>query len=100
MLRKIGKAEEAHDVKAKIKEMKFAQKHLNLVMNLNFDRPSPKMLEMAKEANVDLKDEAMVQEFKLVQIQNLEDVRRLRTGQKPLTKEEISDQREKLRKEM
>jgi len=40
--------------------MKFAQKHLHLVMNLDFDRPSAKMLEMAKEANVDLKDETML----------------------------------------
>jgi hypothetical protein len=37
-------------------------------MNLDFDRPSSKMLELAKEANVDLKDEQMLQEFKLVQI--------------------------------
>jgi len=37
-------------------------------MNLDFDRPSPKMLELAKEANVDLKDETMLQEFKLVQM--------------------------------
>jgi len=44
-------------VRAKIKEMKFAQKHLHLVMNLDFNRPSPKMLELAKEANIDLKNE-------------------------------------------
>lgn len=56
-MRKIGKHQEAEDVRSKIKEMKFAQKHLHLVMNLDFDRPSPKMLELAKEANVDLKDE-------------------------------------------
>ena len=37
-----------------------------LVMNLDFDRPSAKMLELAKEAHVDLKDETMLQEFKLV----------------------------------
>lgn len=58
------------------------------------------MLEMAKEAGVDLKNEVMLQEFKLLQIQNLEDVRRKRLGQKPLSKEEIEDQRAKLRQEM
>ncbi len=66
LLRKLGKHEDALDVKSKIKEMKFAQKHLHLVMNLDFDRPSAKMLELAKEAHVDLKDETMLQEFKLV----------------------------------
>lgn len=37
-------------------------------MNLDFDRPSAKMLELAEEAHVDLKDETMLQEFKLVQM--------------------------------
>lgn len=100
VLRKIGKHQEADDVRAKIKEMKFAQKHLHLVMNLDFNRPSPKMLELAKEANIDLKNEQMVQEFKLVQIQNLEDIRRLRMGLKPLSKEEIEAQRQKLVEEL
>ena len=100
VLRKIGKHQEADDVRAKIKEMKFAQKHLHLVMNLDFNKPSPKMLELAKEANIDLKNEQMVQEFKLVQIQNLEDIRRLRMGLKPLSKEEIEAQRQKLVEEL
>jgi hypothetical protein len=65
-------------------------------MNLDFDRPSARMLQLAKESNVDLKNEQMLQEFKLVQMQNLEDIRRLRIGQKPLTTEEIAVQREKL----
>lgn len=68
MLKKVGKIEEANDVKIKIKEMKFAQKHLLLVMNLDFDKPSKKMLNMAKEANINLKDEKMLSEFKLVQM--------------------------------
>jgi hypothetical protein len=37
-------------------------------MNLDFDKPSKKMLNMAKEANINLKDEKMLQEFKLVQM--------------------------------
>lgn len=37
--------------------MKFAKKHLQLVMNLDFNKPSAKMIEMAIEAKVDLKNE-------------------------------------------
>lgn len=66
LLRKVGKFEEAQDVKLKIKEMKFAQKNIYLVMNLDFDKPSAKMIQMAKDANVDLKDKRMLEEFKSV----------------------------------
>lgn len=46
--------------------MKFAQKNIYLVMNLDFDKPSARMIQMAREANVDLKDKKMLQEFKSV----------------------------------
>jgi hypothetical protein len=36
-------------------------------MNLDFNRPTPKMLNMAKEANIDLKDSRVLLEFKLIQ---------------------------------
>ena len=44
LLRKVGKKQEAASVKQKIKEMKFHKHHLNLVMNLDFDRPTERMI--------------------------------------------------------
>jgi hypothetical protein len=57
---------EAAEVREKVKEMKFAQQHLVQVMNLDFNKPTPKMQNMAKEANIDLKDSRVLLEFKLI----------------------------------
>lgn len=38
--RKVGKHKDAEDMKAKIREIKFSREHLNLVLNLDFNRPS------------------------------------------------------------
>ncbi len=35
-------------------------------MNLDFNRPSPKMFEIAKEAKIDIKDPIVMAEFKLL----------------------------------
>ena len=53
-------------MKSRVKEMKFSKEHLNLVLNLDFNKPSKKLIELAKAANVDLKDANMLEEFKLV----------------------------------
>lgn len=66
VLKKLGKITDASEIKKKIKEMKFSKEHLNLVLNLDFNRPSEKMTELAIAAGVDLKDGRMLQEFKLV----------------------------------
>jgi hypothetical protein len=66
VLRGLGQIEEANEVKDKIKEMKFSQQHLLQVMNLNFTKPTPKMQNMAKEANIDLADSRVLLEFKLI----------------------------------
>jgi hypothetical protein len=63
---KLGKHLEAEDMRSKVKEMKFSKEHLNLVLNLDFNRPSKKLIELAKAAHVDLKDANMLEEFKLV----------------------------------
>ena len=47
---------DADEVKKKLKDMKYHRKHLHMVMNLNFNKPSATMLEKAKEAKIDLKD--------------------------------------------
>jgi hypothetical protein len=53
-------------VREKVKEMKFAQQHLVQVMNLDFERPTEKMVNMAAEASIDLKDSRVLMEFKLI----------------------------------
>ena len=75
--------------------MKFAQQHLLQVMNLDFGRPTDKMVNMATEANIDLKDSRVLLEFKLIQQQNLTDIRRLKEGKPSMTPDEISEMRAK-----
>ena len=82
--KKVGAKEEAEDMKAKIKEMKFAREHLIRVMNLDFTKPTEKMNVMAENANIDLKDPKIIEEFKIIQQQNLHDIQRLRDGKEPL----------------
>ena len=67
MSKKVGAKEEADDMKAKLKEMKFAKEHLIRVMNLDFSKPTQKMKDMAKNANIDLKDPKIIEEFKIIQ---------------------------------
>ena len=64
--KKVGAKEEADDMKAKIKEMKFAKEHLIRVMNLDFTKPTEKMKTMAENANIDLKDPKIIEEFKII----------------------------------
>jgi len=66
MVKKIGQADDALEIKQKIKEMKFAKEHLILVMNLDFTKPTQKMKEMAVKANIDLKDEKIIEEFRII----------------------------------
>lgn len=94
--KKVGAKEEAEDMKAKIKEMKFAKEHLIRVMNLDFTRPTEKMKIMAEEANIDLKDPKIIEEFKMIQQQNLNDINRMRDGKSPLTEEELKSERSKM----
>lgn len=39
-----------------------------MVLNLDFNRPTPKMFEKAKQAGIDVRDEACMAHFKLAQI--------------------------------
>ncbi len=95
VMRSLGQFEEAREVRDKVKEMKYAQQHLLQVMNLDFNRPTPKMKALADEANIDLRDSRVLLEFKLIQQQNLTDIRRLKEGKPALTPEEISALRAK-----
>jgi len=64
VLKKIGKFKEAEMMKDKIKETKYAKEHLKLVMNLDFKKPTGKMLKLAKDNNIDLESPAVLNEFK------------------------------------
>jgi hypothetical protein len=67
LLRRTGRLKEAKAIKAKLFEARFAKEHLLQVMNLDFDRPTPKMREMAAKNNIDLKDPYVIDEFKKIQ---------------------------------
>ena len=62
----VGKTEEANQIKSKMQEIKFAQQHLILVMNMDFDRPTANLKNMAKGSNIDLKDPRIIDEFKAI----------------------------------
>ena len=47
MTKKFSQMEESKIYKASIKELKFASKHLRRVMNMDFDRPTQKIIDMA-----------------------------------------------------
>lgn len=48
LFKKTGRISEAKMIKKKLEEARFAKEHFNLVMNLDFSRPTGKMLEMAQ----------------------------------------------------
>mmetsp|Transcript_22342 Transcript_22342/g.27450 ORF Transcript_22342/g.27450 Transcript_22342/m.27450 type:complete len:93 (-) Transcript_22342:1250-1528(-) len=67
MAKKFNQIEEARLYKVTIKEMKFAKEHLIRVMNMDFNRPTQKMLDMAEQANINLQDPKVLEEFKIIQ---------------------------------
>ena len=74
LLKKGGQFKEADMCKAKIRESMYAQNHLKLVMSMDFDRPTPSTIQMAKENGINLKNEKVKDEFRKIQRQNLEDI--------------------------
>ena len=84
-------------VKQKLEEALFAKEHLFHVMNLDFNKPTAKLREMARKNNIDLTDPMVIEEFRRIQLQNLEDIRRMKEGKKPLTEEEMKVKLQNLR---
>ena len=67
MLKKLPKkSKEIKEVREKIIETMYAKKHLKMVMNMDFERPTEKMRKMAKDNNIDLNDSAVINEFKKI----------------------------------
>jgi hypothetical protein len=89
LFKKTGRGKEAKVVKQKLEEAVFAKEHLNHVMNLDFGRPTAKLIEMARKNHIDLGDSQVIEEFRRIQQQNLDDIRRMKEGKKPLTDEEM-----------
>ena len=99
LFKKTGRGKEAKVVKQKLEEAVFAKEHLHHVMNLDFGRPTPKLIEMARKNNIDLGDQQVIEEFRRIQQQNLDDIRRMKEGKKPLTDEEMKTKLQNMRDE-
>lgn len=56
LFKRTGRGKEAKAVKQKLEEAIFAKEHLFNVMNLDFSRPTMKLIEMARKNNIDLND--------------------------------------------
>lgn len=95
----MGKKEEIDIYKATLKQLKFAKEHMVRVLNMDFERPTTKLRKLAKESNIDLKDPNVLAEFKIIQQQTLNDIKRMKDGQKPMSEEESHRERERLMKE-
>lgn len=54
IFKKSGKFKQAQMLRQKIKEIKYAKEHLKLVMNLDFTKPTKKMLTIAKQTNINI----------------------------------------------
>lgn len=89
ILKKAGKFQDADMMRDKIRETKYAKEHLKLVMSLDFDKPTAKMIELARKNNVDVKSPTIINEFKKMQQQNLRDIHLMKEGKKPPTEEEL-----------
>jgi tetratricopeptide (TPR) repeat protein len=99
LFKKTGRGKDAKAIKQKLEEALFAKEHLFHVMNLDFSRPTSKLIEMARKNNIDLRDSQVIEEFRRIQQQNLEDIRRMKEGKKPLTEEEMKSKLQSLREQ-
>ena len=97
--KKMGKLEEIQTYQATIKQLKFAKEHMIRVLNMDFDKPTAKLRKMAKESKIDLKDPMILADFRVMQEQTLNEIKRLKDGKKPLTEQESQAEREKMIKE-
>ena len=78
LFKKTGRIKEAKLIKEKLEEALYAKEHLINVMNLDFTRPTKKMLALAQQHNIDLTNPTVLDEFKKIQQQNLDDIRRMK----------------------
>ena len=67
LFKKTGRISEAKLIKQKLIEALYAKEHLKLVMNMDFSRPTPRMIQMAVKNNIDLSDPLVIEEFRKIQ---------------------------------
>lgn len=67
LFKKTGRGKEAKVVKQKLEEAVFAKEHLYHVMNLDFGRPTAKLVDMARKNHIDLGDQQVIEEFRRIQ---------------------------------
>ena len=60
LFKKTGRIKEAKLIKKQLEEAWYAKEHLKHVMNLDFSRPTQKMLDMAREHKIDLNDPLVI----------------------------------------
>ena len=63
-------------------------------MNMDFNKPTQKLRDIAEQGNIDLKDPNVIEEFKVIQQQTLNDIQRMKDGKGPQTEEELKADRE------
>jgi len=56
LFKKTGRIKEAKLIKEKLEEARYAKEHFSMVMNLDFEKPTGKMIEMAQQHGINLKD--------------------------------------------
>jgi NurA-like 5'-3' nuclease len=67
LFKKTGRIKEAKMIKEKLVEALYAKEHLLHVMNLDFSKPTQKMIKIAAEHHIDLKDPTIIAEFRKIQ---------------------------------
>lgn len=87
--KKLGKHREYDLLKDRCKEVKFCRAHFLQTFNMDLTRPTQAMKDKAAKHNIDLKDPQVIDEFKCMQMQNLEDIRRLRDGKQHLSEQDF-----------
>jgi hypothetical protein len=65
--RKAGQLKQAKSMKKKLAEAKFQREHLIMVMNLDFTKPTDKMIQIAEKTKINLEDERILDEFRFIQ---------------------------------
>lgn len=61
-----GRFNEAREMKQKLIDSIFAKEHLIHVMNLDFTKPTAKMIKLARENNIDINDQHVINEFRKI----------------------------------
>ena len=99
-LKEKGKLSEAKELKTCITKIKYAREHFIYMANLDFEKPTKSMMDLADAMKIDMKEPRVLAEFKAIQLQDLDEIRRFKEGKAPSTKEEVRQERNKYVKKL